>query len=254
MAKSTMKNLFDTRPLKDEFWLKCKDTLTTIQMSGLETIVDGGDLPNGYKRVHLEQVIRFMISHSNLRKEEDLTNAHSVTNSPAKEDEVEELSPSTQEALFSDHNSPQDSTNAQNATKSPANEDEVEHLSPSTQEALFSAHNNPQDSSGPDATKVLDKDDEQEISVGDHPSATDVTRIPDDEKGDPLEMTKYEDSLNVSVIQVEKTPEPNNLSSKTSSCRYCNEEFVSTDDLKIHELTHNGNVQEVKSYGCNHDE
>ena len=91
-AESNLKTLFDTRPLKQEAWLKCKDNLDHTQMSGLETIVEGNDLPNGFKRVHLEQVIRFMITQLNWRKEEDPTNAHNVTgNSNREDDEAEKL-------------------------------------------------------------------------------------------------------------------------------------------------------------------
>ena len=52
-----MKSLFDTRPLKEEAWQKCKDNLDCNQMTGLETIVEGGSLPNAYRKCHLEQVI-----------------------------------------------------------------------------------------------------------------------------------------------------------------------------------------------------
>ena len=68
-----MKALFDTRPLKEEAWMKCKDSLDSIQMSGLEAIVDGKSLPNGYRRVNLEQVIRFMIIELKWRQEKSWT-------------------------------------------------------------------------------------------------------------------------------------------------------------------------------------
>ena len=75
----TMKTLFDTRPLKEEAWLKCKDNLDSNQMSGLEAIVEGKGLPNAFRRVHLEQVIRFMISELKWRQEKNITNALNVT-------------------------------------------------------------------------------------------------------------------------------------------------------------------------------
>ena len=103
---ATMKALFDTRPLKEEAWLKCKDNLDHTQMSGLETIVEGKSLPNGFKRVHLEQVIRFMIDELKWRQEKDPSNALNVTENFTVNDDEAELSPSEEEAFFNDKNDP----------------------------------------------------------------------------------------------------------------------------------------------------
>ena len=74
-----MKTLFDTRPLKEEAWLKCKDNLDSTQMSGLEAIIEGKGLPNAYRRLNLEQVIRFLIAELKWRQEKDPSNALNVT-------------------------------------------------------------------------------------------------------------------------------------------------------------------------------
>ena len=124
-SESNMKTQFDTRPLKEEAWLKCKESLNSAQMSGLEAIVEGKGLPNGYRRLNLDQVICFLIAELKWRQEEDLTSALNVTSDSTK-DGAENLSPSQEEVFWNTQNNPKDGGNHPSApavTKDSTKED-----------------------------------------------------------------------------------------------------------------------------------
>ena len=80
--------------------------MQSTQMSGLEAIVESKGLPNGYGRVNLEQVIRFMITELKWRQEKDLTSALNVTEDFNVHDDEAEFSPSQEEEFFKDKNDP----------------------------------------------------------------------------------------------------------------------------------------------------
>ena len=66
-TNADMKTLFDTRPLKDEAWLKCKDSLDSTQLSGLEAIVLEEQLSNlspySFDRTGLREVHQVSPDH-----------------------------------------------------------------------------------------------------------------------------------------------------------------------------------------------
>ena len=72
---STMKTLFDTRPLKQEAWLKCKDSLENLR----------------------KQVFHFISTQLKQGQEKDLTNAPSVTEDFSVHDNETEFSPSQED-------------------------------------------------------------------------------------------------------------------------------------------------------------
>ena len=72
----------ETRPLKQEAWLKCKDSLTQIVKV----------LHNGYRRVNQEQVFPFKNTELKGRQEKDLTNAPNVTKGFTLHDDEAEFS------------------------------------------------------------------------------------------------------------------------------------------------------------------
>ena len=110
-----MKTLFDPRPLKQEAWLKCKDSLDSTHMSGLEAIVKG-----------LEQVFRFISTVLKWRQEKDLTNAPNVTEDFTIHDDEAESSPSQEEEFFKDNNNSSNAAGtatSQDVTKDSAKDD-----------------------------------------------------------------------------------------------------------------------------------
>ena len=211
-AESNLKTLFDTRPLKQEAWLKCKDNLDHTQMSGLETIVEGKSLPNGFKRVHLEQVIRFMINELKWRQEKDPSNALNVTENFTINDDEAEFSPSQEVEFFKESNDPKNS--AENSVAQDATKDSSKNADKPSQNA-----------------SVSDKPCNQDSA--EHLAAANVTTIPEEEKDDPLGMTRYEDSLNLSVIPVDKSSEECAPKSKPFRCKNCDDRFESENALKI---------------------
>ena len=78
-------------------------------------------------------------------------------------------------------------------------------LSPSEEEVFFNDKNDPNNAVGNIAAQHVSKGLAKDADA--RTVAPDVTKIPEEEKDDPLGVTKYEDSLNLSVIQVDKTPE-----------------------------------------------
>ena len=89
-------------------------------------------------------------------------------------------------------------------------------LSPSEEEAFFNDKNDPNKEAGNNVAQDVTKGSAKDADA--RTVAPDVTTIPEEEKDDPLGVTKYEDSLNLSVIQVDKTPESTD---KPFDCTQC---------------------------------
>ena len=89
----------DTRPLKDEAIKKLKQNLDDLSMKAVETIVNGGNLSNNFRKAPLEKAIAFLISELEWRKE---SHEENLSESQSREFLMTQNDPSTVQSVTKD--------------------------------------------------------------------------------------------------------------------------------------------------------